>query len=92
MSFSKGRGYEIYITKEVRNGHKEEAKNKIETEEDQEAPVLLVSFVDNILHSIFAILEVYINKQQIYKTNGLFANKVYICNNFKGAICEYKKV
>ena len=34
----------------------------------------------------------YINTQQIYNTNGLYAHKSYISNNFKGAISEYKGV
>ena len=32
----------------------------------------------------------YINNQQIYNSNGLYAHKSYISNNFKGAIFEYK--
>ena len=34
----------------------------------------------------------YINNQQIYNSNGLYAHKPYISNNFKGAIFEYKGV
>ena len=34
----------------------------------------------------------YINNQQIYKSNGLYAHISYISNNFKGAIFEYKGV
>ena len=34
----------------------------------------------------------YINNQQIYNTNGLYAHKSYISNNFKGASSEYKGV
>ena len=37
-------------------------------------------------------MEVYINSQQIYKSNGLYAQKSYISNNFKAAISEYKGV
>ena len=44
------------------------------------------------MFSIFANVEVYINNQQIYKSNGLYANKSYISNNFKAAIFEYKGV
>ena len=42
------------------------------------------------MHSIFSNVEVYINNQQIYNSNGLYAHKSYISNNFKGAISEYK--
>ena len=34
----------------------------------------------------------YINNQQIYNSNGLYAHKSCISNNFKGAISEYKGV
>ena len=56
----------------------------------EEAPVPLVTHVNNILHSIFSNVEVYINNQQIYNSNGLYAHKSCISNNFKWAISEYK--
>ena len=59
---------------------------------EEEDPVPLVTHVNNILHSIFSNVEVYINNQQIYNCNGLYAHKSYISNNFKGAISEYKGV
>ena len=34
----------------------------------------------------------YINNQQIYKSNGLHAHKSYISNIFRGAIYEYKGI
>ena len=34
----------------------------------------------------------YIENQQIYNSNGLYAHKSYFSNNFKGAISEYKGV
>ena len=34
----------------------------------------------------------YINNQQIYNSNGLYAHKSYISNNFKAAISGYKGV
>ena len=34
----------------------------------------------------------YLNNQQSYNSNGLYAHKYYISNNFKGAISEYKGV
>ena len=45
-------------------------------------------------HNAFDFLnvEVYINNQQIYNSNGLYAHKSYISNNFKAAMCEYKGV
>ena len=93
LKLVKGRGYETYNTKEVKKEHKDEAKaEEEETAEDEEATVPLVTHVNNILHSIFSSVEVYINNQQIYNSNGLYAHKSYISNNFKGAIFEYKGV
>ena len=41
----------------------------------------------------FSNVEVYINNQQFYETNGLYAQKSYISNNFQvGAITEYKGI
>ena len=87
----RGRGYQTYNTKEVKKEHKEEAKTEEEETTEEEA-VPLVTHVNNILHSIFSNVEVYINNQKIYNSNWLFAHKSYISNNFKGAISEYKWV
>ena len=91
LKFVKGRGYETYNSKEVKKEHKEEAKAEEEEAAEQE-PVPLVTHVNNNLHSIFSNVEVYINNQQIYNSNGLYAHKSYISNNLKGAISEYKGV
>ena len=88
----RGRGLETYKTKEVKKEHKEGAKAEEEETVEEEAPVPLDSHVNNILHSIFFNVEVYINNQQIYNSNGLYAHKPYISNNFKGATSEYKGV
>ena len=93
----RGRGYETYNTKEVKKQHKEAAKAEEEEEEEEEEtaeeePVPLVTHVNNILHSIFSNVEVYINNQQIHNSNGLYGHKSYISNKFKGAISEYKRV
>ena len=42
--------------------------------------------------SIVSNVEVYINNQQICNSNGLYAHKSYISNNFKAAISKYKGV
>ena len=88
----RGHGYESYNTKEVKKEHKEEAKAEEEDTAEEDDPVLLVTHVNNILHSIFSNVEVYINNQQNYNSNGLYAHKSYISNNFNGAISEYKGV
>ena len=92
LKLVRGRGYETYNTKEVKKEHKEEAKAEEEETAEDEAPVALVTHVNNILHSIFSNVEVNINNQQIYNPNGLYAHKSYVSNNFKGAISEYKGV
>ena len=61
-------------------------------EEEQEAPVPLVTPVNNILHSIFNNVEAYINNQQIHNFNRLYAHKSYISNKFTVAVFEYKGV
>ena len=82
LKLVRSRGFEIYNTKEVKKEHKEEAK--VEGEETaEEASVLLVTHVKNIFHSIFSSVEVYINNQQKYNSNGLYAHKSYFSNNFK---------
>ena len=92
LKLVRGPGYKTYNTKEVKQAHKEEAKAEEEETAEEEAPVPLVTYVNNILHSIFSNVEVYNNNQQIYNSNGLYAHKYYISNNFKGAIFEYKGV
>ena len=63
-----------------------------DTDDKEEEEVAPVTYVNTIMHSIFSIVEVYINNQQIYNSNGISAQKSYISNNFKGAITEHKGV
>ena len=44
------------------------------------------------MNSIFSNVEVNLNNQQSYNSNGLYAHKGYISNSFEGAISEYKGV
>ena len=92
LKIVRGCGYETYNTKEVKKEHEEKAKADEEETAEEEAPVLLLTQVNNILHPIFSNVEIYINNQQIYNSNGLYAHKSYISNNFKGAISEYTGV
>ena len=75
LKLVRSRGYETYNTKEVKKEHKKEAKAKEEETTEEEA-VLLLTHVNNILHSIFSNVEVYINNQQIYNSNGLYAQNL----------------
>ena len=73
--------------------HKDESVVFTDTgDDDEEEEVARVTYVNTIMHSIFSNVEVYINNQQIYNSNGLYAHKSYISNNFKAAISEYKGV
>ena len=92
LKLVRGRGYETYKTKEVKNEHKEEAKAEEEETAEEDDPVPLVTHVNIILLSIFSNAEMYINIQQLYNSNGLYVHKSYISNNLKGAISEYKRV
>ena len=44
------------------------------------------------MRSIFSNVEVYINNQQIYNSNGLYAHQPYISSQFEEAISDYKGV
>ena len=95
LKFIKGRGYDKYESKEKKNEHKDESVVFTETgtdDEEEEEEVARVTSVNNIMHSIFSNVEVYFDNQQIYNSNGLYAHKSFISNNFKAAISEYKGV
>ena len=95
LKFVKGRGYDAYESKKKKKEHKDESVVFTETgtdDSDEEEEVARVTYVNNIMHSKFSNAEVYINYQQIYNSNGLYAHKSYISNNFKAAISEYKGV
>ena len=94
LKFVKGRGYDTYESKEKKKEHKGDSVVFSERGDDmdQEEEIARVTYVNNILHSIFSNVEVYINKQQIYNSNGLYAHKSYFSNNFKAANSEYKGV
>ena len=93
LKFVKGPEYETYKTREFKKEHEEKAKVVVEKrKEEEEAPVPLVTHVNNVLHSFFSNVEVNINKQQNYNSIGLHANKSYISNNSKGGISDFKGI
>ena len=59
-------------------------------EEEEEAPVHLVTNVNIILRSFLSDVELYINSWRTHNSNVVHAHKPYITNNFEGAISEYK--
>ena len=91
LKFVKVRGYDKYESEEKKMEHKDEfvvfTETRTEDEEEQEE-VARVTYVINITHSIFSNVEVNFNSQQINNSNGLYAHKSYISNNFKAAISE----
>ena len=79
FKFVKGRGYDTYESKEKEKEHKNESVVFTETADDEEEEeVARVTYANNILHSIFSKVEVYINNQHIFNSNGLYAHKSYI--------------
>ena len=91
----KGRGFDTYKQTEKKKEHKKTLfllKQVMMTlnflEEDEGVPHFI--HVNNILHSIFSNAELCINNHQIYNSNGLFAHKSHISNNFKSALTDYK--
>ena len=84
-----------YIRESGKKEHKDESVIFTEAETDdieEQEEVARVTNVNNKMHSIFSNIEVYINNQQIDNSNGLYAYKSYISNNFKAAIFEYNGV
>ena len=91
LKFVKRRGYDTNDSKEKKKEHKDESVVFTETgnDEKEKEKVARVTYVNNIMHSTFSNLEVYNKNQQIYNSNGLYAHKSYISNNFKAVISEY---
>ena len=93
LKFVKERGYDIHVSKGKKE-HKDGSFifTETRTDEEEQEEVSRVTYVHNITLSIFSNVEVYINNQQVYNCNGLYAHKSYIQNKFKAAISEYKRV
>ena len=92
----KGRGFDTYKTTE-KKGHKEDTvstetdDDDVEfTEEDEGVPH--ITHVNNSLHSISPNGELYNNNHQIFNSNGLYAHKSHISNDFKSTLSDYKGV
>ena len=93
----KRRGSDTYKTTRKKKEHKEDnvftEKGDSDVqfiEEDEGVPH--ITHVNNNMHSIFSNAELYINKHQIYNSNGLHAHKTPIPNNFKSTLSDYKGV
>ena len=91
----KGRGFDTYKTREKKKEHKEDtvfsetSNGDVEfIEEGQGVPH--ITHVNNILHSNFSNAELFIINHQIFNSNGLYARKSNISNNFKIILTDYK--
>ena len=64
LKFVKGRGYDTYESKEKKKEHKDESVVFAETgtDDEEEEEVARVTYVNNIMHSIFSNVELYINQ------------------------------
>ena len=93
----KGRVFDTHKTTEKKEEHNEgtvfteTGDDDIEFIEGDEG-VLHTTHVNSILHSIFSNAELYINNHQIYKSNGLYAHKSHISNNFESTLSDYNGV
>ena len=94
LIIAKIHGFETFNCKEVKKrAQRRETIDEIaEKEELEEAPVPLVTLVNNILQSRFSNIEVYINKQQKCNSNVLYAHKSHIFNNLTGRFPEDRGV
>ena len=75
LKLFKGSGDDTYESKQKKE-HKHASVVFTETGDDEEEQeeIARATYVNNIMHSIFSNVEVYINNQQIYKSNGLYAH------------------
>ena len=73
LNFVKRLGYDTYESEEKKKKHKDESVVFTETGTDdgEEEEVARVTYVNNIMHSISSNVEVYINNQQMYNSNGI---------------------
>lgn len=79
VQINKGRLYDEYLNRTV----------KIDKDEEEEEDSLMdkdyVTHVNNLLHSLFSNCEVYLNNYQVYNSNGLYAHKAFISNEFNAS-------
>ena len=64
---------------------KKKAKNAKSEENSDEEPQANLTYVNNLLHSIFSNCEVYFNITMVYNANGLYPHKAQISNKFNSS-------
>ena len=72
---------------------KEKAEHKAKSEEDSdEEPQTYLTYVNNLLHSLFSNCEVYSNNTLVYYANGLYPHKAQISNEFNSSAVSNKGI
>ena len=85
LQLFKGRLFEAF--------KKEKAEHKAKTEEDSdEEPQTYLTYVNNLLHSLFSNFEVYFNNTMVYNANGLYPLEAQISNEFNSSAVSNKGI
>ena len=85
LQLFKGRLFEAF--------KKEKAEHKAKSEEDSDdEPQTHLTYVSNLLHSLFSNCEVYFNKTIVYNANGLYPHKAQISNKFNSSAVSNKGI
>ena len=72
---------------------KKKAEHKAKLEEDSdEEPQTCLTYVNNVLHSLFSNCEVYFNHTMVYNANGLYPHKTRISNEFNSSAVSNKGI
>ena len=72
---------------------KEKVEHKAKSEEDSdEEPQTYLTYVNNLLHSLFSNCEVYFNKTMVYNANGFYPHKAKISNEFNSSAVSIKGI
>ena len=83
LQLIKGRLFEAF------RKEKAEHKAKSEKDSDEESQTYL-TYVNNLLHTLFSNWEVYFNNTMVYNANGLYPHKAQISNEFNSSAVKTK--
>ena len=84
LEFFKGRLFEAF---------KKKSENKAKPEKDSdEEPQTYLTYVNNLLHSLFSNCEIYFNNTMVYNANGLYPHKAQISNEFNSLAVSKKGI
>ena len=72
---------------------KEKAEHISKSENDSdEEPQTYLTYVNNLLHSLFSNCDVYFNNTMVYNANGLYPHKAQITNEFNSSAMSNKGI